>query len=65
MTKQQKILKPCPFCGADKAEIKEWNLSKPTTYYVYCSVCWCETSATGATHTDVAISRWNRRQKTK
>jgi Lar family restriction alleviation protein len=51
-------LKPCPFCGSDKAELA--NVTPNEVQFVYCPKCEAAGPATFLTK-DAAIIEWNKR----
>ena len=52
-------LKPCPFCGADKAYYVSVSRNNPSGY-IYCPVCNIEFNSAVLTRNDL-IEKWNRR----
>lgn len=54
-----KTLKPCPFCGG-KAKIKHADYSNYSIYWVECTECRCELTA--SEKIGEAVERWNIRK---
>lgn len=59
MMNNQKILKPCPFCGGEACLERFIENRRPLFYFVYCKLCKTETAALPALE---AIDFWNSRQ---
>lgn len=71
---ENKVLKPCPFCGSDKVIVNQNTKNNRITYSVRCNSCYARGGATGfykdglmknifleeiAKHIDLAIEKWN------
>lgn len=71
---ENKVLKPCPFCGSNKLKVDKNTRNGRITYSVRCNICHARGGASGFEsywfepdtlakrmneHIDLAIEKWN------